>query len=90
MIAMMTLSFYVCWTPYAIKVILELLGMPLAVAQSLLLLIFAKSGVIVNPILYIFYNKEVINTFIIDARGIRILKILKLYFKKVKYLKYQS
>ena len=57
---------------YAIKVILELLGMPLAVAQSLLLLIFAKSGVIVNPILYIFYNKEVINTFIIDARGIRI------------------
>ena len=56
---------------YAIKVILELLGMPLAVAQSLLLLIFAKSGVIVNPILYIFYNKEVINTFIIDARGIR-------------------
>ena len=75
MIAMMTLSFYVCWTPYAIKVILELLGMPLAVAQSLLLLIFAKSGVIVNPILYIFYNKEVINTFIVDASGIRILKI---------------
>ena len=78
MIAMMTFSFYVCWTPYAIKVILELLGMPLAVAQSLLLLIFAKSGVIVNPILYIFYNKEVINTFIIDARGIRI----KIYISK--------
>ena len=77
MIAMMTLSFYVCWTPYAIKVILELFGIPLSVAQSLLLLVFAKLGVMVNPILYIFYNKEVINTLTIDAGGIRMLKILK-------------
>ena len=72
MIAMMTFSFYVCWTPYAIKVILELFGIPLSVAQSLLLLVFAKLGVMVNPILYIFYNKEVINTFIIDVGGILI------------------
>ena len=72
MIAMMTFSFYVCWTPYAIKVILELFGIPISVAQSLLLLGFAKLGVIVNPILYIFYNKEVINILIINAGGIRI------------------
>ena len=70
MIAMMTFSFYVCWTPYAIKVILELFGIPISVAQSLLLLGFAKLGVIVNPILYIFYNKEVINILIINAGGI--------------------
>ena len=72
MIAMMTLSFYVCWTPYAIKVILELFGIPLSVAQSLLLLVFAKLGVMVNPILYIFYNKEVINILLINAGGMRI------------------
>ena len=79
MIAMMTLSFYVCWTPYAIKVILELFGIPLSVVQSLLLLVFAKLGVMVNPILYIFYNKEVINTLTIDAGGIRIFYELYLY-----------
>ena len=81
MIAMMTFSFYVCWTPYAIKVILELFGIPLSVAQSLLLLVFAKLGVMVNPILYIFYNKEVINTFIIDVGGILIK-----YTKMIKRL----
>ena len=75
MIAMMTFSFYVCWTPYAIKVILELFGIPISVAQSLLLLGFAKLGVIVNPILYIFYNKEVINILIINAGGIRIIYV---------------
>ena len=73
MIAMMTFSFYVCWTPYAIKVILELCGIPLSVTQSLLLLVFAKLGVIVNPILYIFYNKEVSNSFIINVGAIRII-----------------
>ena len=75
MIAMMTFSFYVCWTPYAIKVILELFGIPISVPQSLLLLGFAKLGVIVNPILYIFYNKEVINILIINAGGIRIIYV---------------
>ena len=75
MIAMMTFSFYVCWTPYAIKVILELFGIPLSVAQSLMLLVFAKLGVIINPILYIFYNKEVSNSFIINAGTISMFKI---------------
>ena len=75
MIAMMTFSFYVCWTPYAIKVILELFGISISVAQSLLLLGFAKLGVIVNPILYIFYNKEVINILIVNAGGIRIIYV---------------
>ena len=82
MIAMMTFSFYVCWTPYAIKVILELCGIPLSVTQSLLLLVFAKLGVIVNPILYIFYNKEVSNSFTINAGDI--------YFKLLKYLDNKS
>ena len=58
-IAMMTLSFYVCWTPYAIRAILELFGVQLSVVLSVSTLVFAKLGVIINPILYIFYNKEV-------------------------------
>jgi hypothetical protein len=58
-IALMTLSFYICWTPYAIRCILELFGINIPAWQSTLTVLFAKLGVIINPILYIFSNKQV-------------------------------
>lgn len=55
----MTASFYICWTPYAIKCILAMFGVNLTKAPSALVLLFAKLGIVVNPIIYIFNNKEV-------------------------------
>ena len=59
MIAMMTASFYVCWTPYVARAIFELFGAVPSAHLSVLVLLFAKLGVIINPIMYIFSNKEV-------------------------------
>ena len=59
MISMMTISFYVCWTPYVLRVILDLFGVPLSAIVPVLCLHLAKLRIIVNPILYIFFNKEV-------------------------------
>ena len=59
MIGIMTVSFYVCWTPYAMRSILELVGFKLSHIPSTLSLLFTKLGVIVNPLIYIFFNKEV-------------------------------
>ena len=56
---MMTASFYVCWTPYAARAIFELFGGVPSANLSVLVLLFAKLGVIINPIMYIFSNKEV-------------------------------
>ena len=58
-IGIMTVSFYVCWTPYAMRSILELFGFKLTNIPSALALLIAKLGVIVNPLIYIFFNKEV-------------------------------
>ena len=58
-ITLMTASFYICWTPYAIRCIIELLGYPLPSVVFPLTVLFAKFGVVINPVLYIFYNKEV-------------------------------
>ena len=64
MISMMTLSFYVCWTPYVLRVILDLFGVPLSAIVPVLCLHLAKLRIIINPILYIFFNKEVRISFI--------------------------
>ena len=56
---MMTASFYVCWTPYEARAIFELFGAVPSAHLSVLVLLFAKLGVIINPIMYIFSNKEV-------------------------------
>ena len=60
-LTMMTISFYICWTPYAIYSLLTILGVTVSIVPSMLALLFAKSGVVVNPIIYIFFNKEVSN-----------------------------
>ena len=78
MISMMTLSFYVCWTPYVLRVILDLFGIPLSAIVPVLCLHLAKLRIIINPILYIFFNKEVRITFIEATFIAYILHIIKI------------
>ena len=58
-VAIMTISFYVCWLPYAITSTMAIFGLYVASNLSVLAFLFAKLGVIVNPIIYIFFNQEV-------------------------------
>jgi hypothetical protein len=58
-IVLMTLSFYITWTPYAINSLLAMVGAMVHRPTAVLSILFAKSGTIINPILYIFLNKQV-------------------------------
>ena len=58
-IFVMALSFYICWTPYAIRCLLGMVGVDLNFRLSGASILFSKLGVIVNPIIYIFHNNEV-------------------------------
>ena len=55
----MTLMFYAIWMPYAINCILTMSGIKISHATNVYAILLAKSGTIVNPILYIFLNKDV-------------------------------
>ena len=56
----MTCAFYLCWTPYAIHSILRIaeVWQPPRLSNVIAIL-FAKSGTVINPILYIFFNNDV-------------------------------
>ena len=60
-VAIMTISFYICWLPYAVTSTMSILGLYVAFTMSVPAFLFAKLGVIVNPIIYIFFNQEVSN-----------------------------
>ena len=55
----MTISFYISWTPYAINSLLIMSGYDVPHIPNVIAVLFAKSATIVNPILYIFLNKDV-------------------------------
>ena len=55
----MTFSFYLTWTPYAANSFLSMIGILTPKLIQILAILFAKSGTVINPILYIFFNKEV-------------------------------
>ena len=57
----MTISFYLSWMPYALNCILTMLGVFVPHIPQVIAILFAKSGTVINPILYIFFNKEVSN-----------------------------
>ena len=59
MIGIMTVSFYVCWTPFAVKCILAIQQIQLTAVVAGLALLLAKLGVIINPLIYIFNNNDV-------------------------------
>ena len=59
LVVLLTLSFYASWMPYAIKSVVHLTGYDSNKAFSLVAMVLPKTGVIINPILYIFFNKSV-------------------------------
>ena len=61
-VAIMTVSFYISWTPYAINSLLLIFGFEVTMTLSISSLLFAKSGAVINPLIYIFANKEVMTS----------------------------
>jgi urease accessory protein UreF len=59
LVGLMTLSFYLCWTPYAVNSFLAMTGVILPQAANVLAVVFTKTGVVLNPVLYIFFNNSV-------------------------------
>lgn len=55
----MTVSFYLSWLPYAADCLLIMCGVTVSSNFHVVAVLFAKSGTVINPILYIFFNKEV-------------------------------
>ena len=57
----MTLSFYATWTPYAIHSILRILpgDWKPSYLSNVVAILCAKSGTIINPVIYIFLNNDV-------------------------------
>ena len=64
----MTLAFYLTWIMYAINCLLTMAGVVnLPRASHIFAVLVAKSGIVINPIIYIFYNKDV-STFRLNYR----------------------
>ena len=59
LVVVMTLSFYVTWTPYAVISFMAMLEVMPSQVANFLAIHFCKSGVIVNPVLYIWFNNSV-------------------------------
>ena len=68
LIVMMTASFYLTWTPYAVTSLLAMVSSRTSNIQTIvssprisiiISILFAKVGTILNPLLYIFFNKDV-------------------------------
>ena len=55
----MTMAFYLSWMPYAINCLLVMAGVMVPKRHQMFASLFAKSGTLINPILYIFFNKDV-------------------------------
>ena len=56
---LMTLAFYLSWMPYALVCLLVMSGVKIPKRYQMFASLFAKSGTLINPILYIFFNKDV-------------------------------
>ena len=60
-IILMTLAFYLTWILYAINCLLAMSGIILPHAYNVIAVLVAKSGIVINPIIYIFFNNNVGN-----------------------------
>ena len=58
-ILLMTLAFFVCWLPYAVLCLFSMAGGQGPASIFVLPILFAKSSIVWNPLLYIFCNDEV-------------------------------
>ena len=55
----MTFTFYLSWTPYALCSLFTLFQRSLPQVPNVIAILMAKSGTVINPILYIFLNNDV-------------------------------
>ena len=63
-IILMQLSFWGVWTLYLIVLMLQLIGINVPHSVTLTAHIVAKFGVIANPIVFVFNNKEISRVFL--------------------------
>lgn len=61
MVITMVIFYLLCWLPYGIMALLATFGAPglVTVEASIVPSILAKSSTVINPIIYIFMNKQV-------------------------------
>ena len=55
----MTFTFYLSWTPYAVCSLFTIFQRSLSHLPNVIAILMAKSGTVINPILYIFLNNDV-------------------------------
>lgn len=61
MVITMVIFYLLCWLPYGIMALLATFGAPglVTVEASVVPSILAKSSTVINPVIYIFMNKQV-------------------------------
>ena len=59
MVQLMTLSFYVTWTPYAIESTLTMIGFNISHDIKIYAILLTKFGVVVNPLLFGYFERMV-------------------------------
>ena len=60
MVLLMTLSFYITWTPYATESTLTMMGFNTSHSIKIFAILLTKIGVVVNPLLFRQFKKEVL------------------------------
>ena len=68
LIASMTISFYFCWLPYAIICILAMVGVSSPHYTNIFATLLAKAGVVINPVIYIFFNNDVSSLYMLTSQ----------------------
>ena len=59
MVQVMTLSFYVTWTPYAIESTLTMIGFNISHDIKIYAILLTKFGVVINPLLFGYFERVV-------------------------------
>ncbi len=84
MVAIMVICYLLCWLPYGIMALLATFGPPGLVTPeaSIIPSVLAKTSTVINPVIYVFMNKQVrmgdvaqVEHFIIHRLGSRLRSI---------------
>ena len=60
MVFLMTLSFYITWTPYATESTLTMIGFSTSHSIKIFAILLTKIGVVINPLLFRHFKKKVL------------------------------
>ena len=59
MILLMTVSFYITWTPYATESTLTMIGFNISHLIKIFAILLTKIGIVINPLLFRYFEKKV-------------------------------